>query len=691
MGFKAIATPLADRGVPTIPLRPRTKIAFLDEWESKATISPDQIEAWDTDYPGANAACVAVAKPDGFWFFEVDQPEVIQRIQTETGQKMPRTFRVRSSPGRGHFYFKHSAASLAAGNIAQGYVKNTDWSMRADRQYVVAPGSLHPKTGLPYEIVSTAPIIEAPDWLVAWCVSQKMEPKATVASADGDKIPRGAHDSTLTRIAGKLRHDGMEVDTMTAALIEICEKRCVDYGSDYEEMCEKIAHSICRYPVPKDDTVLIGGRVAGTAPPVADVQVTRPSSYQASAEEIEQRTIVAPIKYPKFPLWAIQQTSIYEGLCKPICDVNMRYPEFMWMPAMTIMLNYIGTRVRVEYKSLMPSIFLALIGKKGRIIKSSSVEDAINYFHYVGIAEHHSTSMRSSEGKVLVMEVGSPEGFGIEMNRLNCKNGILFYDELSSLTGKASIESSTLTSKLLTLYESGKVANVISAKKNNFTLDPGTYCASLIVCSTDENFLANWGRLSGESSGLDDRFFFLFQPEIFKPKSPFTLVPTQPGATETRKLIDKAIAKGTYKITDSSPLQKAMENLENRQEIRAEKFALGLAIDLDRDEIDEECIERALALVKYERDVKAYLPTYEGYTKEGGLQMQIKSILHRAPNAELTRRDLEKLGHAERYGTSLWGQAYRGLLAYGAIAEVGNGVKGDPLRVVLIETKEEEE
>lgn len=688
MLFKDIATNLVSRGLPAIRLGSRSKAPLDSDWPALATTDLETIAKWDGDF---NCGAVAQLKPEGFWIFEVDQPEVVQRIQTETGQKMPRTFRVRSSPGRGHFYFKHSAASLTAGNIAQGSVKNADWSMRADRQFVVAAGSLHPKTGLPYEIVSTAPIIEAPDWLVAWCVSQKLEPKTTVASVNGDKIPRGAHDTELTRIAGKLRHDGLEVEAITDALVEICIKRCVDYGNDFEQMCSKIANSVCRYPVPKDDTVLIGGRVAGTAPPVA-VQVTRPALYQpATEEEIEQRTIVTPVKYPKFPLWAIQQTSIYDGLCKPICDVNCRYPEFMWMPAMTILLNYIGTRVRVEYKSLMPSIFLALIGKKGRIIKSSSVEDAISYFKNAGIAEHHSTSMRNADGKVLVMEVGSPEGFGIEMSRLNCKNGILFYDELSSLTGKASIESSTLTSKLLTLYESGKVANVISAKKNNFTLDPGTYCASLIVCTTDDNFLSNWSRLAGESSGLDDRFFFLFQPEIFKPKSPFTLVHTETGALETRKLIEKAIEKQTYKITDSSPLQKAMEDFENRQEIRAEKFALGLAIDMGKDEIDEECLERALALVKYEKEVKEYLPTYEGYTKEGGLQMQMKSILHRAPNASLTRRDFEKLGHAERYGTSLWTQAYRGLLAYGAIAEIGNGVKGDPLRVVLIENREEEE
>jgi hypothetical protein len=64
----------------------------------------------------------------------------------------------------------------------------------------------------------------------------------------GPKIPYGSHDNELTRIAGKLRDDGLEEIAIRNALIEIVEKRCVGYGSDYKQMCEKIARSSLRWP-----------------------------------------------------------------------------------------------------------------------------------------------------------------------------------------------------------------------------------------------------------------------------------------------------------------------------------------------------------------------------------------------------------------------------------------------------------
>ena len=157
--FKDISLPLVARGIPVVPLRPKTKIAFLDGWQQLASTDLAQIEAWDKQYPDANAGSVAKATLTGFWFLELDRPEAGQRIEAETGHRVPNTFRVRSSPGRGHLYWKQSPASLAMGNIAQGFIKFGDWSARVSDQYVVSPGSWHPTSGRQYEIASTAEIV----------------------------------------------------------------------------------------------------------------------------------------------------------------------------------------------------------------------------------------------------------------------------------------------------------------------------------------------------------------------------------------------------------------------------------------------------------------------------------------------------------------------------------------------------
>lgn len=686
MTFLEIAAPLAARGIPQIRLRPRTKIAMDSDWPSLATTDLEILKKWSDETPDANTGCVAQAVLGGIWMFEVDSPEALQRIEKETGQKIPLTFRVRSRPGRGHVFFKQTSESIALGNVAQGYVKNGDFSVRISNEYCVGAGSLHPITGEPYEVVCNAPMIEAPIWLIDWIKSQRTVDKKIDASAAGEKIPYGRHDSSLTRIAGKLRHDGMEEQALIATLTEICEKRCENYGADYREMCEKIAHSVCRYAVGKDDTVLMGGKSVGTVQKTAYGVPPTPATVE---ESFEKPTLDLP-PYPTFPSWVMLGTSINEGLVKPYCDVNSRYAEYMFMPAMALMLNYVANKVRVEHKQLIPSLFMVLIGRKGKIIKSSSVESAIEYFKWAGMVDHGNTGMENANGKALVWEIGSPEGLGIEMSRLKCKNGILFYDELSTLTNKAGIDGSTLTSRLLALYESGKFQNLIKSKKDSFSFDPGTYCVSLIACCTDKNFLPHWSKLSGKSSGLDDRFFFLYQPQIFKDPTPQIYVETGLGALETRKLVDKAIKQGVYKIENSSPLVSAMADMDNRQEIRAEKFALYFAIDLDRDEIDLDCIERGLALVAYEKAVKKYLDTFEASTKEGAVQMELRNLLTRN-RGEMSLRDVERGMHPERFGTSLWNMAYQGLIKNRIIQQVGSGRKGDPYRVILMQVIEDED
>ena len=107
---------------------------------------------------------MAKAVPDGVWFFEVDSPGMQKTIQDETGKKFPQTFAVRSSPGKGHFYFQQTAASILMGNRQGKDVNGKEaWSARVHDRYVVGPGSIHPRTLQPYMIVADVPLVPAPD------------------------------------------------------------------------------------------------------------------------------------------------------------------------------------------------------------------------------------------------------------------------------------------------------------------------------------------------------------------------------------------------------------------------------------------------------------------------------------------------------------------------------------------------
>jgi hypothetical protein len=668
MTFREIAEPLAKMGVPMTPVRPGTKRAFLPDFPTTATTDLSQIAAWNETYPDCNAACVARAEDGGVWFFEVDSADVLPRIQKETGQMMPETFKVRSRPGRGHFYFRQTKASMAMGNISQTYVVGQDWSVRTNREYVVAPGSIHPDTLKPYTALNwNMPIVEAPDWLISWFISQKIQkqsiaaPTAEAPRNERGKVPHGSIHGFMLTQAGRLRNAGLTQDEIETALLRIVHEQCEPPIDDTR--VRAMAKSICIYEPGQDKSI------AFTQQPQPAVSV-----------EPEEELKFEAIEYPVFPRHVMFGTSIYEGFARPYCEVNSRIDYFMWMPAAAMMMNYLGTKVSAELTSWKPSFYLVLIGQKGRANKSSSIKDAMRYLEFASVLSYYSKNIKNADGKSLVWEAGSPEGLGTDMQRTNCKNAILFYDELSALVSKSRIEGSGMNSALLKMYESNNFANSVKTKKDAFNVDPGTYCSTLITATTDRKFAELWSGLAGEDTGLNDRFTWVLQPKTLPDLKLEQVVNYNEAALATRRLMDRAVQKQTYKFFDKTPLQRILEVYNNRTAIRAEKWALYFAIDMGLDEIDEDCVYRGIELVKYEEAVKEYLMTFEAKNDESAIQQGVVRLLKKNAG-KMEKRDVERALNANKYGLSIWNKAYYTLVNSGYIVEEGKGVKGDPRTV----------
>ncbi len=382
--------------------------------------------------------------------------------------------------------------------------------------------------------------------------------------------------------------------------------------------------------------------------------------------------------YPEFPDWVFEGTSFYENHVKPICEANpgARVPHFNFIPGVVVMLNYLGTKVRINLRSYPLSSYVVLIGRKGKVKKTSSINDAVRYMQFAGIVGHYSRNVQNADGKSVIWEAGSSEGLGTDMQRITCKNAILYYDELSVLAKKCNIESSTLRETLLRGYESAKFGNSIKSKKDAFSIEPGTYVLSLLSSCTKKKFAETYALLGSGEDGLDDRFTFHLQPEVLERSRPQHYVDTQKGAEITRKLIDKAVNQQAYEIKDTEGLlDKALaEGMDDRSEIRAEKYALYFAIDLGRDLIDSECIARGLAIVRYELAVKDYLKLVEADSKQAVLEIKIRRLLEDAPQGTLSTRELERKANAHRYGTFNWRNAINGLLQAGVIRQVTHQV-----------------
>lgn len=679
MGFREIAEPLSKMGVPCTPVRPNSKQAFLPEFQKTATTNLEQLIAWDTMYPNHNGAALARAEEGGVWFFETDSPNVVPRILAETGKTLPDTFRVRSRPGRGHYYFRQTPASIAMGNLSQTYVVGQDWSARVNNQYVVAPGSLHPDTGQPYAALDwNHEIIPAPDWFINWLSSQKIQKTTAPVIAEtprntNGRVPHGAIHGYMLTQAGRLRNAGLTQEEIETTLLRLVHEQCEPPIDD--EKVIAMAKSICNYA--PGNTTGIAIEFNQKPDPNATPAEAMVAAQPPVPPEPEETIAYDDLEYPVFPRWVMEGTSLYEGFVKPYCEKNSRIPEFMWVPAVVMMLNYLGTKVRVPLKDWLPSLYLVVIGKKGRANKSSSINSAKEFFKYASMLEHFGKEIKSADGRSIVWEVGSPEGLGTDMMKCNAKNAILHYDELSGLVGKARIEGSGMNTALLKMYESQLFANSVKSKKDTYALAPKSYVLSVITSTTDKKFTELWSSLAGEDTGLDDRFFFLLEPRVLPPVKLEDVVTFHEAALETRKLIDKAVSQKDYTFFDQTPLLRIALLHGNRTEIRAEKFALYFAIDLGLSEIDEDCVERGIALVKYEQAVKKYLMAFEAKNEQAAIEIGVVRLLKKN-HGMLPTRIIERDLHVERFGTTLWYKAFKGLQLAGYIHESGKGVKGDP-------------
>lgn len=245
----------ATRGIKQLKIAPNSKKALEDFTnENNLTIDPTVISSWH-----GNFGSIAQAQIGGVWFFEIDSMDVQARIEAETGQKIPETMRVRSRPGRGHFYWQQTPESIAMGNISQAYVRGGDWSARVDDQYVVSMSSMNPMSGKAYELISDAPIIPAPKWLIDWLISQKVV-KTTCTGSDNVQrdpsglIPHGYIHGYMLTEAGKLRGKGLSVKTIEIALLEIVHANCAPPIDDDKVI--QMAHSIGQY-APGQNTDLL--------------------------------------------------------------------------------------------------------------------------------------------------------------------------------------------------------------------------------------------------------------------------------------------------------------------------------------------------------------------------------------------------------------------------------------------------
>ena len=495
MSFIDIARPMIARGIPVIPLKPRTKDAFQKDWPDRASTEQKQVEEWGRQYPDANAGSVAKAIANGFWFLELDKPEAGDRIESETGKRVPDTFRVRSRPGRGHLYWKQSPASLAMGNISQAHVIGKDWSARVDNQYVVAPGSIHPVSGVAYERLNDNEIVEAPDWLIEFLISQKAKAKETEPKVDNGLIEVGARNATLASRLGKIHHDagGLTKETLLVVARDISDHHFEAPLPDTE--LENTAGSISKYSVVVDEFKERQELKALELKQVRELQWSR-------------ETLTPEAAYPEMPTTALASTrlqDIYSAIFQPHgWTLDFAVPALVTAASVLVPRFVAPEENVIQGDDNMVNLYTALIGEV-HCGKSQAMEWAAKAMGiYKKDVGPHYFDVNAGSAEQLI------DGLWKRQNNPIHNSVLIIQDEYSHLFSKALIPNASFGSFLTkTFYRKHQIYTRPRGKEAVLNLS-----MSMIGGIVEDDFDSVFNASS--LGGCYDRFLFGYAPRTWK-------------------------------------------------------------------------------------------------------------------------------------------------------------------------------
>jgi hypothetical protein len=181
MSFLDIALPLAEKGFRVFPLLPKQKrpYAMAGEYDHFDAASTDEVQLreWDAQVPNAN---VGVSPDEHFCFLETDDEAALKKACADLPPEVWDTTRVSARENRCYYIFRQTMRTRRAGNMtATREGQENLFEFKQYRMYVTGPGSIHPKTGNPYEVEWGQRVPAMPDVLLDRLCELHGNPKAT--------------------------------------------------------------------------------------------------------------------------------------------------------------------------------------------------------------------------------------------------------------------------------------------------------------------------------------------------------------------------------------------------------------------------------------------------------------------------------------------------------------------------------
>ena len=239
-----------NRGLSIHPVKPRGKEPLLNRWPALASSDPQQIEAWQEQFPGCNFG--AAASYD-ICILESDD---VDTLRDKLSRQLPETYTVQARANRPHIYFRQTAESRAAGNLDLPGI----FEFKQRNRYVVAEGSTHP-TGVSYTCIVDAPIMEIPAWLVADLQRLRAGSGVRMSAAlpaDGRKYGEGEGRHPMLMSQAAKMWDGRKSEEEMFEAVQALNARHCDPPKEAHKVLGMVRWIMEREPVARGPVVMVG-------------------------------------------------------------------------------------------------------------------------------------------------------------------------------------------------------------------------------------------------------------------------------------------------------------------------------------------------------------------------------------------------------------------------------------------------
>ena len=366
-----------------------------------------------------------------------------------------------------------------------------------------------------------------------------------------------------------------------------------------------------------------------------------------------------------FPTWVISGVA---GDYAKLYSAHIEPPiEFFYMSFLVCLGNVLADRLTAASEIYpQPRLYVLLLGESADERKSTAIKKTIEFFQ---------DFFNGSLAGFLMQDyfnacwgVGSAEGLQKVLSE--SKRTLLAYDEFKALIDKCRVSGSVLLPFMNTLFESNQYEN--HTKTASLVLYDAYL--SLLAASTIETYNRTWDA-SFTDIGLTNRIFIV--PARSTKRIP---MPKEIPDVEKKKValmlngVLHMVNEGVATRLEMTPEAAARyadwyNNREKsihvkRLEVYATRLMLLLAVNDFKIEIDEETVEKALALVNWQLEVRRDHDPIDAETKVAKVEERIRRQLRRAPQK---KRELRQSTNADREGIRIFEWALSNLIRAGDI------------------------